>query len=59
MPSPLVPPFQLCGVRVPRAALGDASGFRFDGDAFALADLDVDANGVLDRLVPSVAEAGD
>lgn len=57
MPSPLVPPFQLCGVRVPRAALRDASGFRFDGDAFALADLDVDQNGILERLVPSVAEA--
>lgn len=57
MSDDLDPPFRLCGVRVPRVALRDASGFRFDGDAFAPADLDVDQNGILERLVPSAGDA--
>lgn len=57
MSDDLAPPFRLCRVRVPRAALRDASGFRFDGDAFAPADLVVDQNGILGRLVPSDVES--
>lgn len=57
MSDSLIPPFQLHGVRVPRAALGDASGFRFDADAFAPADICIDENGMLSQLVPSAPDA--
>lgn len=53
----LTAPFELTAVRVPRAALADASGFAFDEDAFALADLAVDENGTVARLVPSASSA--
>lgn len=57
MSASLIPPFQLHGVRVPRAALGDASGFRFDADAFAPADISIDDYGILSHLVPSWPDA--
>lgn len=50
-------PLPLDGVRVPRAALLDSSGFVFDRDGFALADLALDDAGNVASLRPSRAAA--
>lgn len=56
--QPTLPP--LDGVRIPRAALSDTSGFVFDRDGFALADLALDEHGHVAFLRPArSAPAGD
>jgi cytosine/creatinine deaminase len=50
------PPLRLDGVRLPRAALRDTSGFSFDRDGFALAQLHIGANGLIERLLPAAQD---
>jgi len=55
---PSLPP--LSAVRVPRAALIDTSGFAFDSDGYASADLTLDESGQVAALRPAAAApAGD
>jgi cytosine deaminase len=56
-PLTFTSPLPLEAVRVPRAALLDGSGFVFDRDGFALADLALDDAGNLALLRPSTATA--
>ena len=46
-------PFRLEAVRVPRAVLARQSGFQYDADGFALADISVDEHGMVASLRPS------
>ncbi len=58
MPPPThASPLPLEAARIPRAALIDVSGFEFDRDAFALADLALDEAGNVASLNPSKPSA--
>ena len=56
-PLTFTSPLPLDGVRVPRAALLDSSGFVFDRDGFARADLALAVDGMVATLQPSKATA--